>query len=151
MNPQHTAHQHPSEVTVHYRFHPRVGERVAVIRQHSFRGEAAYVVEQRDGSLTHLPVWMTDSAAAAMQLVIAPHWPSKVLLDLRRLIDAAVMSRASATANGGDSEAAKSSASRFVRDDRPAAGDTASNRAGGVRSTRPAGAGNDPRRRSGGA
>ncbi len=95
MKQQHTAHQHPSEVTIYYRFHPRHGERVTVIRRHSFRGEAAYVVQQSDGSLTHLPIWMTEPAAAGFAQVSDPRLPLQALLDLQCLVEAALMARAS--------------------------------------------------------
>ena len=88
---------------VHYRFHPRHGEQMLVIRQHSYRGETAYIVEQRDGTLTHLPIWMSDPESAKLDIVSDPHPSLEALLELRRVLDAVVSSPSSDAQSGGDS------------------------------------------------
>ncbi|EQD25796.1 hypothetical protein B1A_22152, partial [mine drainage metagenome] len=103
-NRQHTAHTHQFDITVHYRFHPRHGERLGVVRTHSFRGERAYVVEQLDGSLTLLPTWMADPAAGELEVVREPRISREALIELRRVVDAGVSSRASQARGGGGNE-----------------------------------------------
>ena len=73
-----------------------------VISQHSYRGEAAYIVEQQDGTLTHLPIWMADPESAKLHIVAEPHPSLEALLDLRRVLDAAVSSPSSDAQSGGD-------------------------------------------------
>jgi hypothetical protein len=109
-------------VTVHYRFHPRHGEQMLVIRQHSYRGEAAYIVEQRDGTLTHLPIWMADPESAKLDIVPQPHPSLEALLELRRIIDGAVSSPSSDAQSGGDgarkeTAAVEPSGERFKHED----------------------------------
>jgi len=73
-----------------------------VIRQHSYRGEVAYIVEQRDGTLTHLPIWMADPESAKLDMVPEPHPSLEALLELRRILDAVVSSPNSDAQSGGD-------------------------------------------------
>ena len=88
---QDTDHSHQFDITVHYRFHPRHGERLGVVGTHSFRGERAAVIEQDDGSLSLLPIWV----AAEFNIVSGPRISREALVELRHLVDAAVSSRAS--------------------------------------------------------
>ncbi len=94
---------------------------------------------------------MTESHAEAFNLTVTPRFPSRALLDLRRLVDAALMSSASVMSNGGGSGTAKDAAGRVVRGDRPAIRDTTGDRTGSVRAAGPADADDDSSDRSGGA
>ena len=70
-------------MTIHYPFHPRYGERVSVVRRHGFRGVTMLVVRQPDGTLTHVPEWMTLPAAGDADIRDTPRFPLAVLRDLR--------------------------------------------------------------------
>ena len=71
--------------TVHYRFHPRAGEEVEVVRRH----ERKYlVVRQPDGTLAYLPEWMTSPRAASFEVREVPALPREALSALRAAIDA---------------------------------------------------------------
>lgn len=112
---RHTAHSQLFEITVRYRFHPRHGERLSVVRQHGFRGERTYVVQQRDGTLTHLPVWMTEEAAAELNIVSHPRLPRETWMELRRITDAALSSPVSQAQRGGGGERNKTAATEPSR------------------------------------
>src|SRR5262249_27097494 len=99
---QHTAHTHQFQITVHYRFHPRYGERLGVVRTTGFRDERVYVIEQNDGTLTLLPTWMADPAAEELRVVQVPRISREALIELRHIVDAAVLSGAGPTRDGGD-------------------------------------------------
>ena len=73
-------------------------------RTHSFRSERGYVVAQRDGSLTLLPTWMADPDAAGMAIVAQPRIDAQALIELRRIIDAAVSSQASPAGGARDDQ-----------------------------------------------
>jgi hypothetical protein len=62
-----------------------------------------YVIALSDGSLTHFPVWMTVSAAAAPATVVtSPAVSLAGLVALRRLLDAVLDGSAAAPdAHGG--------------------------------------------------
>ena len=47
------------EVTVHYRFHPLAGQRVACVGRRSLRGDPVVVVADGQGKRYHSPLWMT--------------------------------------------------------------------------------------------
>lgn len=132
---QHTAHQHPSEATIHYRFHPGHGQRVTIIRRHRFRGEAAYVVEQPDGSLTQLPTWMTEPAAALLRQVTDPLLPIQSLLELRRLVDVALPSRSIQLLEGDERDATRDPPVRSVPKGRFLTAPADSGRGSGLRAT----------------
>jgi hypothetical protein len=73
----------------------------------------AFIVEQRDGTLAHLPVWMAEPEAARCRIVSQPRIALAALLDLRRLADAALSSAAAEAPNGeiherGETKAAES-------------------------------------------
>ena len=69
--------------TVHYRFHPRAGEQVEVVRRH----ERKYlVVRQPDGTLAYLPEWMTSPRAASFDVGEVPALAREALSELRGVI-----------------------------------------------------------------
>ena len=82
----HTARFCVSEVSIHYRFHPRAGSRAQLIRRHSYRGQAILVVRQPDGVINHLPEWMAQPQAAELGVREQPRFPLQLLSDLRDLI-----------------------------------------------------------------
>ena len=74
-----------------YPWHALHGQVLDVERELTADGERVYVITLADGSLTHLPVWMTESAAAVpATLVSAPCVSVDSLAALRRLIDVAL-------------------------------------------------------------
>ncbi len=72
-----------------YPWHALHGQTLDVERALTAEGERVYVITLADGSLTHLPVWMTEDAAAGpTTLVVSPHVSLAGLEALRRLVDA---------------------------------------------------------------
>ena len=84
----HTAREHWSEGKVHYRFHPRCGEMVAIKRRLRRYGVDLVIIEQADGSLAQLPAWMLQEAAAHFGLRSEPRFPLESLRSLRAEVDA---------------------------------------------------------------
>ena len=74
------------EVTVHYRFHPLAGCRVARLGHRSCRGEPILVVAAPDGRRYHLPQWMTAPEAAQWTLRDVPRLSLTALCDVRGLV-----------------------------------------------------------------
>jgi hypothetical protein len=91
---QHTTHEHHAEILVHYRFHPRCGERLTVIRLHRWNAEAeaGYIARDSSGILTYVPTWMCEPSAAQFTIQSQPRVSLPALLALRRLIDAVLSS-----------------------------------------------------------
>lgn len=87
---RHNAQYQGSDVTIHYPYHPRCGERVAVWRRHEFRGKTMLVVRQPDGTMAQIPQWMCTPEAAVAPILQAPRFPLQVLRELRLCVDAAV-------------------------------------------------------------
>src|SRR6516162_3793112 len=85
---RHTAHQHPIEGRIYYRFHPRCGESVLIARQYAYRGAQLVVIPQPDGSVACIPAWMTHESAAHHQLRTEPRLSLDILRSLRAEIDA---------------------------------------------------------------
>lgn len=84
-----------------YPWHALHGQELDVERELSADGERVYVIALADQSLTHLPVWMTEPAAATpATLVTSPAVGVAGLLALRRLLDA-VLDRPAATPDAG--------------------------------------------------
>ena len=83
----HTA-RYQAPVTIHYRFHPRAGQRVEVTRRHRFRGTEVLVVRQPDGTLAQIPMWMCSPGAATLAVVDRPRVALDALRDLRLVLDA---------------------------------------------------------------
>jgi hypothetical protein len=73
---------------VQYPWHALHGQVLEVERELTADGERVYVIALDDESLTHLPVWMTEPAAAIPAAVVADPVVSVAgLAALRRLID----------------------------------------------------------------
>src|SRR6266850_6118249 len=85
---RHTAHEHPVEGRIYYRFHPRCGETVLIRRQLEYRGVELAVILQPDSSLASIPAWMTHEAAAQYALSEKPRFSVDILRSLRIEIDA---------------------------------------------------------------
>ncbi len=102
----HTTHQHPSEVEIHYRFHPRAGCKVPVLHRRRVHGGDCYLIEQPDHTLTYLPVWMTEAPWREVAIRSAPRLPLARLEELQRLVLAAVSSLGSTSCDGGTPHAA---------------------------------------------
>jgi hypothetical protein len=97
---------------VRYRFHPLVGERLAVVRLHYVNDEPCYVIRRSDGSTVSVPEWMTELAAADVRVVEQSRLPIAALLELHRYVSMFLSSRDgpsptgerdAATPNGSDS------------------------------------------------
>ena len=72
-----------------YPWHALHGQTLDVERALTADGERVYVITLADGSLTHLPVWMTeDTAAGPAALAASPIVGVDGLAALRRLLDA---------------------------------------------------------------
>lgn len=71
-----------------YPWHALHGQVLEVERELTADGERVYVIALDDKSLTHLPVWMTEPAAAIPATVVADPVVSVVgLAVLRQLLD----------------------------------------------------------------
>ena len=72
-----------------YPWHALHGQTLDVERALTAEGERLFVITLADGSLTQLPVWMTEDAAAGpATLSASPHVSVAGLEALRRLMDA---------------------------------------------------------------
>jgi hypothetical protein len=60
-----------STVTMHYPFHPHVGQTLPVVARPR-QAEGAYTVKDPAGSPWQVPVWMTESTAATHRLSATP-------------------------------------------------------------------------------
>ncbi len=91
-NPPHNAHQNPIVATVHYPYHPRVGEeiRIAGIRRH--RGERCCVIALHDGRRELIPEWMTNPHCAEISIVLFPRLDLCALRNLRLLTNSEILS-----------------------------------------------------------
>ena len=88
-NQRHTARYHEYDGRIYYRYHPRHGQTVAILKQQRtrFEGLDVFVIRQPDGTLAHVPCWMMQEAAALHALCLAPQLPLAQLRDLRMEID----------------------------------------------------------------
>ena len=100
----HTAHRQSFEVTIHYPYHPRAGERIQVLRQRRDSGDLYYLIEQPDGTRAQLPAWMTEPRWAKVALVVDPHFKLTTLRTLRKLLDSWLGSQVFATTPGESHE-----------------------------------------------
>src|SRR5450631_2979184 len=80
---RHTAHEHPGEGRITYRFHPRYGETVPITRRLERSGVEFVVVRQPDSSLACLPAWMTHESAAQFEISDEPAFSLDILRSLR--------------------------------------------------------------------
>jgi hypothetical protein len=85
---RHTAHEQPVEARIYYRFHPRCGETVLIIRRLNHRGVELVVIPQPDNSLACIPAWITHETAAHYGFSEEPSFPLHILRSLRAEIDA---------------------------------------------------------------
>ena len=76
--------QTSTRVIVQYPFHPRVSEELLVVGRQRHCGELSYVGRQPDGTLALIPIWMTEQASAAMEVVETPRIPLPCLRALQR-------------------------------------------------------------------
>ena len=141
----HTARYHGSDATIHYRFHPRSGERVAIVRRERLAGRSVLVIRQPDGTRAQVPTWMCEPAAAALSVKDRPRVALAGLRDLRLAVDAA-LSSFSSIEEGERRETDTGSPAR-----RSSGGDGAGPGAPGAHTGDGAPADGDPAARSGGA
>ena len=88
----HTARFHDA-VTVHYRFHPLSGCRVACLGRRRARGQTILIVRHPDRTQLHLPEWMTRPDAALLEVRELPRISLRALSDLRDLIAPLLLAR----------------------------------------------------------
>jgi hypothetical protein len=93
--PRHTAQKQQFDVLIHYPHHPRVGERVVVVRTVHHAGVLHFVIDLADGTRGLLPEWMADQNAAKFPLVEAVTLSLAALRDLRATLDGHLLSSAS--------------------------------------------------------
>ena len=82
------AHYQRGEVTIRYSFHPRCGEAVIAAGCKRYGDEVALIIRQPDGTLTQLPLWMTEDRAAEMTVAEIPRLSLPCLRELRLELDA---------------------------------------------------------------
>jgi hypothetical protein len=85
---RHNARYQSGEMIIRYRFHPRYGETVIVAGCRRHGEEVALIIRQPDGTMAHLPVWMTEDHAEAMMVTESPRLPLAHLRELRLELDA---------------------------------------------------------------
>jgi len=95
-------------VTIRYGFHPRCGETVIVTGRNRHGDEVALTVRQPDGTLTQLPIWMTEDRAAAMIVTEVP----RLSLACLRELDAWQSLLRDASRREGDEHAASAASHR---------------------------------------
>jgi len=76
------------ETIIRYRFHPRYGEPVIVTGRNRHGDDVALIIRQPDGTLTQLPIWMTEGWAEALMVTEIPRLPLAYLRELRLELDA---------------------------------------------------------------
>lgn len=91
---RHTTQKQQFDALIHYPYHPRVGERVIVLRTVHHGGVLHFVIDSADGTRGLLPEWMTEPHAAALQLVESATLSFAALRDLRATIDGRLLSSA---------------------------------------------------------
>jgi hypothetical protein len=72
-------------VTIHYPFHPYVGQTLPVVARPRHT-DGAYTVEDPAGSPLQVPVWMTESTAAHHRLSETPFVAMAALRDVSALL-----------------------------------------------------------------
>jgi len=106
-----------------------------VIRLHYVHDEPCYVVRRPNGLPLSFPLWMTELAAAQIDIVREPRLALSALLDLRRLVTPYLSSLGSTDSEGSHDAAARKTETPIRRQQfrsrttaRPTSGDsTASN------------------------
>ena len=122
-----------------YRFHPRCGERLTVIRLHRWSGEVGYIVRDGSGVLTFVPTWMSEPSAAQFCIQPEPRLSLSALLGLRGLIDA-VLSSFAEHEGGSDETQSCAAATAFQNSRRGSEQPTVITNVGSVGTDRAAGA-----------
>src|SRR5258708_29733533 len=84
---RHTAHYHPDEATIRYRFHPRCGAVIIAVGCTRHGDEVALIIREADGAVAQLPIWMTEDRAAEMTITETPRLSLACLRDLRSELD----------------------------------------------------------------
>ena len=74
-----------STVTMHYPFHPHVGQTLPVVSRPR-HADGAYTVQDLAGSPLQVPVWMTESTAAHHRLSETPFVAMAALRDVYALL-----------------------------------------------------------------
>src|SRR5262249_47745528 len=74
-----------STVTIHYPFHPHVGQTLPVVSRPRY-ANGAYTVKDPAGYTLQVPVWMTESTAAHHRLFEAPFVAMAALRDVSALL-----------------------------------------------------------------
>jgi hypothetical protein len=95
--PRHTTQKQQFEVLIHYAHHPRVGERVLVVRTVHHSGLLHFVVDSADGTRCLLPEWMTLLSAARLPIVETATVSIAALRALRATIDNCNLSSATSS------------------------------------------------------
>ena len=85
--PRHNAHNRPSRLTIHYRFHPHVGTQVELVSRRPSPAGASLVVRLPDGCPLTVPEWMTCADAGLLEIRDTPRFPPEALSELRVIID----------------------------------------------------------------
>ena len=115
----------PDEVTVHYRFHPLAGLSVRFRRHHRRSDGMLLIVERPDGTLVHVPEWMTTPEAAGIELEDRPRLSLRSLAALRDSIDAFLVALQASGKGECDGTDSRSDSGRAVRPGGALAGDGA--------------------------
>lgn len=99
-SPRDTAQEQPFDVVIHYRHHPRAGERVSVVRRVLHGGSTHFVLDQPDGTRGLLPAWMAEPWSSQITTIELPRLPLRALHTLRGVIDSALVSLSSSVTMG---------------------------------------------------
>src|SRR5438105_13076330 len=102
------------------RFHPRVGERLRIVRRHIFHDEVCFVLHPVDanpaGALPlAVPAWMTEEGSAHHEVVSMPRIAVTALVALRGLVDLILSSPAPIVGEGGSDGSTQDSTAGTVR------------------------------------
>ena len=126
-NQGHTAQYHDADGRIFYRYHPRHGQSVEILKRQRFAGTEVFIVRQPDGTLTHVPCWMMQEAAAHHVVCPEPLLALPHLRDLRIEIDALldVLRSDPKTEKGKDDAHSDPSTKRSVRGGKTADGSIA--------------------------
>ena len=116
-NQRYDAQYHDADGRIFYRYHPRHGRSVEILKRQRFGGLEVFVIRQPDGTLTHVPCWMMRKAAAHYVVCPEPILALPHLRDLRIEIDALLdcLRSDSKTEKGQEDAYRDPSAKRSVR------------------------------------
>ena len=74
-------------MTIEYQWHPLKGTTLLVVRRSPRRDIEFLHCQLPDGTVSMVPLWMTDPRACARMSLGAPQVPVVALLELRQLLD----------------------------------------------------------------